>query len=218
MQKQSYQTIFYSTAGVAVMLVILVAFNFIAGFSPARLDLTREKAYTLSQGTRAILKKIETPLRIKFYCTQGQAASPETVYLRNFAKQVDDLLTEYRQVAGGKLIVERYDPEPDSDAEDSARLDGIEGQMMRNGERFYLGLAVSMLDAKEVVPLSPDRERLLEYDLSRAISRVITPDKPIIGLIEPLAGLRHAQQSHDGAHGPARRPALGAGHRTQERL
>ena len=31
MQKKSLQTILYSTAGVVVMLVILIAFNFIAG-------------------------------------------------------------------------------------------------------------------------------------------------------------------------------------------
>ena len=31
MKKKSLQTILYSTAGVVVMLVILIAFNFIAG-------------------------------------------------------------------------------------------------------------------------------------------------------------------------------------------
>jgi ABC-type uncharacterized transport system involved in gliding motility auxiliary subunit len=51
------------------------------------------------------------------------------VALKDYAAQVEDLLTEYKQAAGGKLIIEKYDPEPDSDAEDSARMDGIEGQM-----------------------------------------------------------------------------------------
>ena len=50
MQKKSLQTILYSTAGVVVMLVILIAFNFIAGTARARLDLTQEKAFTLSAG------------------------------------------------------------------------------------------------------------------------------------------------------------------------
>jgi ABC-type uncharacterized transport system involved in gliding motility auxiliary subunit len=187
MQKKSFQTILYSTAGVLGMLVILIAFNFITGLWRARVDLTREKAYTLSEGTRAILRKMDTPIHIKLYCTRGQAATPETVALKDYAAQVEDLLTEYKQAAGGKLIIEKYDPEPDSDAEDSARMDGIEGQMLPGGERFYLGLAVTMLDLKEAIPfLSPSRERLLEYDLSRAISRVITPDKPVVGLMSPL--------------------------------
>ena len=55
------------------------------------------------------------------------------------------------------------------------------------GETFYLGLAVSQLDAKEAIPfLSPDRERELEYDISRAITRVVTPEKPVIGIMSPL--------------------------------
>jgi ABC-type uncharacterized transport system involved in gliding motility auxiliary subunit len=59
--------------------------------------------------------------------------------------------------------------------------------MLSNGERFYLGLAVSMIDAKEAIPLlSPDRERLLEYDLSRAISRVARPERPVIGIMSSL--------------------------------
>src|SRR5262249_4543247 len=56
-----------------------------------------------------------------------------------------------------------------------------------NGDKFYLGLAVSQLDSKEALPfLDPSRERLLEYDLSRAISRVGTPEKPVIGIMSPL--------------------------------
>ena len=119
MQKKSLQTILYSTAGVVVMLVILIAFNFIAGAARTRLDLTQEKAYTLSAGTKAILKKLDTPVTIRFYCTQSESATPETVYLKGYARKVEDLLAEYKQVAGGKLKIEKYDPQPDSDAEDS---------------------------------------------------------------------------------------------------
>ena len=71
---------------------------------------------------------------------------------------VEDLLAEYKQVAKDKLVIEKYDPQPDSDAEDSARLDGIEGQPLPNGEKFYLGLAVSLLDEKQALPfLAPPR-------------------------------------------------------------
>ena len=186
MKKKTIETILYSTAGVVAMAIILIAFNVIAGAFKQRIDLTKERAFTLSTGTRAILTKLDTPVKIRFYCSQGEA-SPETVFLRTYGKHVEDLLAEYRQVARGKLTIEKYDPQPDSDAEDSARLDGVEGQMLRNGEKFYLGLAVSLLDEKQSLPfLDPNRERLLEYDLSRAITRVITPDKPVVGVMSPL--------------------------------
>ena len=192
MSKKSVETILYSAVGIVVMLAIIVAINFIAGFGRTRFDLTKEKAYTLSDGTRAILKKLDTPVKIRFYCTQPESATSETVFLKAYAKRVEDLLSEYKQAGHGKLVVEKYDPQPDSDPEDSAKLDGMEGQQLSNGERFYLGLHVSQLDAKEAIPfLAPNRERLLEYDLSRAISRVITPEKPVIGIMSalPLFGM-----------------------------
>ena len=187
MQSKSLQTILYSTAGVLVMLVILIAFNFIAGTARKRLDLTQEKAYTLSAGTRAILKKLDTPITIRFYCTQSESATPETVFLKGYARKVEDLLAEYRQVAGSKVKIEKYDPQPDSDAEDSARLDGIEPQALAGADRFYLGLAVKCADElQSMSSLAPTRERLLDYDLTRANVRAETPEKPTIGLMSPL--------------------------------
>jgi len=186
-KKKNLEMLLYSAAGLGAMGVALIAFNVITNSVKERVDLTKEKAYTLSPGTKAILRKLDTPVKVRFYCTQSENATPETVFLKAYAKRVEDLLAEYKQVAGSKLIVERYDPQPDSDAEDSARLDGIEGQTLSNGEKFYLGLAVSLLDEKQAIPfLAPNRERLLEYDLSRAISRAVTPDKPVVGIMSPL--------------------------------
>jgi ABC-type uncharacterized transport system involved in gliding motility auxiliary subunit len=187
MQKKSLETILYSSAGIVVMLAIIVAINVITGVKPVRLDLTQEKAYTLSEGTRAVLKKLDTPVKIRFYCTQSETATPETVYLKSYARQVEDLLQEYKQVAGKYLIIEKYDPQPDSDAEDSARLDGLEGQPLPGEDRFYLGLAVSLADQSVALPfLNPSRERQLEYDITRAISRVFTPEKPVVGVMSAL--------------------------------
>jgi len=186
MKQKTIQTILYSTGGVAAMALILIAFNVIAGVFKERIDLTKEKAFTLSQGTKAILGKLDATVKVRFYCSQGETA-PETVFLKNYARRVEDLLDEYRQAAHGRLVIEKYDPQPDSDAEDSARLDGVEGQMLRNGDKFYLGLAVSQLDEKQAIPfLDPNRERLLEYDLSRAITRVVTPERPVVGIMSPM--------------------------------
>lgn len=187
MQKKSLETFLYSVGGVAAMALILVAVNFIAGGMRQRVDLTKERAYTLSEGTRAILAKLDTPVKIRFYCSQAATASPETVFLKGYARKVEDLLGEYKQAGKGNIIIEKYDPQPDSDAEDSARLDGVEGLPLQSGEKFYLGLAVNLLDAKQSIPfLQPTRERLLEYDLSRAITRVVTPDKPVVGVMSAL--------------------------------
>ncbi|MES2573045.1 MAG: GldG family protein [Verrucomicrobiota bacterium] len=183
--KKGLETYFYSAVGVAAMFAILVAINLIGSRAKQRVDLTAEKAYTLSEGTRAILSKLDTPIQIRFYCTRGENRMP--VFLKTYAQRVEDLLGEYRQASRGQIEIQKLDPEPDSDAEDSAKLDGVEGQMLPDGERVYLGLSVTMLDQKEALSfLTPERERLLEYDLSRAISRVVTVEKPVVGLMSPL--------------------------------
>ena len=180
-----------------------------------RVDLTKEKAYTLSDGTKAILKKLDAPVKIRCYFSRSGTGSPDTVFLKSYAQQVQDLLTEYKQAGRGKIILEQFDPEPDSPAEDSAQLDGIDGRMLRSGEKIYLGLAVSRIDAKEVSThlLEPTRERLLEYDITRAISRVVTPEKPVVGVMSPLP-VFGVVQPDDGSHGPTRTGSMDFHHRT----
>jgi ABC-type uncharacterized transport system involved in gliding motility auxiliary subunit len=181
---KKYGHILYSAVGLVALFLILVAVNFLLARAPARVDLTEGDLYTLSPGTRRILSGLETPVRLKLYMTQGEAVP---VPLRSFARRVEDLVDEFKQQAGSKLIVEKLDPKPDSEIEDAAQLDGIEPQQLQSGESFYLGLAVTQLDRKQTLAaIVPQRERQLEYDLLRAIARVGSTERPKIGL---MAGL-----------------------------
>jgi len=185
MNKKHLEMMLYSAGGVVALLVILIAVNFILGAFNLRADLTQGSVYTLSPGTKAILSRLEAPVKIRYYYSQGSSAVP--VGLKTFAKRVEDLLGEYERAGHGKVIVEKLDPEPDSDAEDSATLDGIQPQYTPTQEPFYLGLAVSFLDQKAALPvLAPDREQLLEYDITRAIARVASTAKPVVGIMSGL--------------------------------
>lgn len=185
MKKKGIQSYLFSIAGVAAMLGILIAVNMIASRAKVRVDLTSDKAYTLSSGTKAILSKLDTPVQVRLYCTRGENRMP--VVLKNYAQTVEDLLGEFRQASKGQIEIQKLDPVPDSDAEDSAKLDGIEGQMMPDGDSLYLGLSVTMLDQKETIPfLSPSGERQLEYEIARAITRVMSPTKPVLGVMSPM--------------------------------
>jgi ABC-type uncharacterized transport system involved in gliding motility auxiliary subunit len=184
MQKKGIQTLLYSTAGVVGLALILVAANYLLSAVRGRIDMTEGKVFTLSEGTRKILSKLESPVTIRFYYTQGEA-SP--VALKTYAQRVEDLLSEFRAASSGKVLVEKYNPLPDSDAEEAANLDAIEGQQLSTGETFYLGLSVGQLDNKVAIPvLTPERERLLEYDLTRAVARVSTEKKPIVGVMSAM--------------------------------
>ena len=184
MKSKRFEILLYSTGGVIVLLAVLVALNFLVGAVSIRADLTEGHVYTLSPGTRTILAKLEAPVKIRFYYTQG-AAVP--VGLKTFAKRVEDILNEYHAASHGRVVIEKFNPLPDSDAEDSAELDGVEGQLTNTGEKFYLGLAVAFLDRKAALPvLTPDRERLLEYDITRAIAQVTEAKKPVVGVMSAL--------------------------------
>jgi ABC-type uncharacterized transport system involved in gliding motility auxiliary subunit len=184
MKLRKYEPLIYSAVGLAVLVLVLVAVNFLVSRVPARVDLTEGDIYTLSPGTRKILRSLESPVKVKLYVSQGESVP---VQLRGFAQRVEDTVREFKQAAGANLVVERYNPKPDSEEEDAAQLEGIEPQQLFTGEQFYLGIAVSQLDRKQSIPaVSPQRERLLEYDLVRAIARVGNPERPKIGL---MAGL-----------------------------
>ena len=184
MQKKGLQTFLYSTAGVVGLAIILIAANYLLSTARGRIDLTEGKVFTLSEGTRAILGKLESPVKIRFYYTQGEATP---VALKTFAQRVEDLLSEFRSASNGKVSVEKYNPLPDSDAEEAANVDGIEGQQLNTGEKFYLGLSVGQFDDKVAIPvLTPERERLLEYDLTRAVARVSTAKKPVVGVMSAV--------------------------------
>jgi ABC-type uncharacterized transport system involved in gliding motility auxiliary subunit len=175
----------FSVVGVVALLIILLALNVLGNFIKFRWDLTENHSYTLSQGSQRIVQKLDTPVEIRFYYSKDNASTP--VYLRTYAQEVEDLLAEFQQTSHGKIKIVKLDPKPDSDAEDSARLDGVEGQTVNLSDKVYLGLAVSCLDAKTAIPfLSPGRESLLEYDVSRAISSVANPKKAVIGVMSAL--------------------------------
>jgi ABC-type uncharacterized transport system involved in gliding motility auxiliary subunit len=179
-----HEHLIYSAVGLIALFLILVAVNFLITRVPVRVDLTEGKQFTLSEGTRKVLSSLSSPVKVKLYISQGESVP---VQLRGFAQRVEDLVREFQNASSGNLRIERYNPKPDSEEEDAAQLDGIEPQQLFSGEQFYLGIAVSQLDRKQSIgAVTPQRERLLEYDLVRAISRAAATERPKVGL---MAGL-----------------------------
>lgn len=187
MKQKKLETLLYSAVGVVAMFIVVMAFYIVTGAFKVRMDVTAEKVHTLSPGTKKILAKLESPITLRFYCTQGDNAMPPQ--LRLYAQHVEDLLTEYQRASNGKIIIQKFNPEPDSDAEESARLNGVEGQPMGpfGQDKIYLGIVVSLLDDKFALPfLAPERARLLEYDISRAIARVENHSPPVVGIMSAM--------------------------------
>jgi ABC-type uncharacterized transport system involved in gliding motility auxiliary subunit len=175
-----------SAAGLVVLLVILVAANVIVGGWRFRKDLTQERLYTLTDGTRQVLGKLDRNVTLMFFYTSSAPDVPGPI--KQFAQQVDDLLREYELVGGGRVVLEKYDPKPDSEEEDLAQRYGLEGQAIpQTGTPLYLGVVATCGDTQAAIPIiDPRNEELLEYTLTRLIHRVTTPRKPMLGVMSSL--------------------------------
>lgn len=152
----------------------------------ARLDLTENSLYSLSDGTKNILRNLKEPVTLRFYYSAEAASEYPTV--RAYAERIRDLLNEYKGYAGGNLIVEEIDPEPYTEEEDRAVAYGLQAAPTQSGEQVYLGLAgTNMADGTETVPFfQMDREQFLEYDLTSIVYRLSQTKKPKLGLVTGL--------------------------------
>ncbi|MGF1525397.1 MAG: Gldg family protein [Candidatus Competibacterales bacterium] len=178
-----------SLVALAVLFVALVALSngLLKGL---RLDLTEDRLYTLSAGTRNIVAAIDEPINLYFYFSEE--ASQAVPGLRVYASRVRELLEEYAQAAGGNIRLQVVDPEPFSEAEDRATQLGLQGVPVGNGQSLYFGLAgTNALDGVEAIPFfQPDKEAFLEYDVSKLVHTLANPKQPVVGLITtlPMAG------------------------------
>ena len=177
--------------GLVLAVVLFFAVNSLSRtlLSSSRIDLTENRIYTLSEGTRAILARLEEPITLRFYYSKSLAA--QVPGINTYAGRILGLLEEYRREAGGKLTLEAIDPEPFSEEEDRAVGYGLRGLPARAGQGqdlIYFGLVgTNSVDDEEVIPyFSPLRERFLEYDLTRMVHSLADPERPVVGVLGTL--------------------------------
>lgn len=170
-------------------LVLAVSVNILANlWLPAsRLDLTQEKLFTLAPGSRDVLRKIDEPVTLRFFFSERLGREVPTY--GSYAQRIRDLLAEYQQASNGKLRLEYLDPQPFSTVEDRAVGFGLQGVPIdQGGEQVYFGLAgTNSTDDEEIIAFfQPERERFLEYDLTRLINKLSKPKQRVVGLISSL--------------------------------
>ena len=173
----------------ALIAAVIASANLILSNLPLRIDLTGEKLYTLSSGSKAVLGKLEEDVTLKFYFSASSAEMPMAI--KTYATQVKNLLKEYELAGGGRVVLESYDPKPDSDAEEWAQRYGVEPQNVNPfGQPVYFGLVAVCGDREETLAaVSPRSESTLEYDITRLVTRVAWPERPVVGLMTSLKGV-----------------------------
>src|SRR4051794_9948958 len=177
-----------AVAALVCIALMLVSVNIIASrFFTGRLDLTAEQLYTLSSGTRRTLSRIDEPITLRFYYSTRLA--DEVPAYGVYAQRVRELLDQYVAASRGKIRLEVYNPQPFSDVEDRAVAFGLQRVPLDvGGDQVYFGLAATnSTDDQQVISFfQPERERFLEYDLTKLIHALAFPKKTVVGLITAL--------------------------------
>lgn len=156
-------------------------------FSRLRVDLTENNLYTLSDGTKNILKDIDEQVHLRLF--YSDEATQNIPMLRTYYRRVADFLKELERYGQGKLKVSVIDPVSFSEEEDQASQFGLQALPVgEGGENVFFGVAGSnALDQVEVLPfLQPSREAFLEYDLAQLIHNLNHTEKKVIGVMSDL--------------------------------
>jgi len=178
-----------SLSAVVLAAILFFSLNILSQttLTGARLDLTENRLFTLSEGTRNILKGLKEPITLRLFYSESLANTVPD--LRNYANRVREMLREYVNLAGGKIRLEVIDPEPFSAAEDRAVEFGLQGAPIgAGGDTFYLGLAgTNTTDDQQVIPFfQKEKGQFLEYDLTKLIYGLGNPKRPVVGVISSL--------------------------------
>lgn len=173
--------------GLIAAFALFFGFNILVnnGLRDARIDLTEARLYTLSDGTRNVLKAIPEPMTLRFFFSDKLAGNAPQ--LKQYGNRVRELLERYASLAGGKIRLEVIDPEPFTEAEDRAVQAGLQGAQLPGGQLYFGLVGTNALDQQQTIAFfQADKEQFLEYDLTKLVYALSNPTKPTVGILGAL--------------------------------
>ena len=169
-----------------LILVNFLLLHYIVSSLPIRFDLTETGNYSLSQGSKEVLGKIEDPIDLDFYTSKSLKDLPTG--FAAFATRVEKLLQQYERASKGMLRLNIIDPSPDTEEEEAAVAAGLRGvPISANGDSVYLGAVISQGDSQKSIPFFDyNQADHLEYEISKLIHEVQQLAKPRLGIISTI--------------------------------
>lgn len=192
------------------LLIVIVAVNFLASVFHSRLDLTKEKRYTLSKASKQLLSNLDEPVMIDVFVHKESLPSE----VKKLENSIHEFLLNCKEYGKSNFQFKFYNPYlglPDSSQ-----------TRMEDSLNYFYGIYPSILDAPEKVgdkleisklihgavvkyrdttigvnllqglkgfgtereqraALYNNVEATLEYKFMHAIEKVVSEKKPIIG-------------------------------------
>jgi len=157
---------------------------------PLKIDITDQRLYTLSDGTKSILAKLNQPIKAKLYFAKtASLKGPDQIrFFNNYYEFVKALLEEYVAASNGMVELEIIDPRPFSNEEEQAIRYGLQRFPITEEENFFFGLVMqTQFGVEKAIPFfSPDRQNFVEYDISYLIDTAVTRQKKVVGVMSSL--------------------------------
>jgi ABC-type uncharacterized transport system involved in gliding motility auxiliary subunit len=173
----------FATVALAATVFFLTEFISKTDLGNKSIDLTEDDRYTLTDGTKSILKELSEPITINYYVTRDVDGTPSA--FKRHIPRVDSFLSQIEGLAANGLVtLNLIDPEPNTDEEDAALLDQVQQVPVTQDDNLIFGASINSLDKKTVIPLfDPGQETQLEFQVMSAIAEVSQRDLPVVGLI-----------------------------------
>ncbi len=200
-----------ATTMTLAMIGSLVLVNVLAVGAFFRIDLTQDRAFTLSEATKTTVGQLKDPVIVTAYFTTDLPPP-----FSSNARYVKDLLDEYRAHSGGNVSYEFVDPAlatdappPDGAEKEQQKVDvfgrpirqasKLESEIetlgirpvevkvfekdQRQTKRGYMGLVLRYGEKTEVIPVVQGIDSL-EYDLTTMIRRLTREKTPVLGVLQ----------------------------------
>ena len=193
-----------------VLLLVLFGINLLASVFHSRVDLTKEKRYTLSKATKDLLGNLDEQVRIDVFFKGNYPAG-----FKKIVNSVQEFLQETREYAHGNITVRYTDPLKDLANDSSAGRFGdsmdyfyglrpytiqapskvgdeinvkqvLPGAVIHYkdtaiGVNLFQGIKNYGTEQEQLAALYNDVEATLEYKFASAIQKITSTSKPLIG-------------------------------------
>ena len=173
---------------VAIIIGIIIVINVLSKRVFTRIDLTKNKVYTLAPISKQIVGSLNDKLVIKAYFSDNMPYP-----YNNLRRQIQDILNDYRSYSSGNLNYEFLNPtgeEENGDLEKEAAKYGIQPvqiQVVDNDKlevkKAFLGLVFLYQGKQDAIPVVQSAANI-EYEITSMIKKMGVEKKKKIGFLQ----------------------------------
>jgi gliding-associated putative ABC transporter substrate-binding component GldG len=172
-----------SLSQLLVFFLVLIGLNIISQEFFARIDLTQNKIYSLSDGTLNIINSFDGEVAIDVFFSEN--LPPDIIPI---SQDVKDVFEEYERFSNGKVKINIRNPRDESFETEATDYGIPEVQFSEfSQDKFeiatgFVGISISYNDENEIIPIITNVDNL-EYETSSRIYKLTHPEKISVGFL-----------------------------------